>query len=161
VQDFARALHAGLATSTEACRLAGIDTLGITKPSTVFHNLDHDVLFAHEVANSEGVICKTKYGEVFAVNTGKFTGRSPKDKWFVKNVGSESDQNLWWGKINQPTSPEVFEELLAEAVAHFNTLDKCYVFDGYCGASLNSQKKERFGLARLIASINQSAACAC
>jgi ATP-dependent phosphoenolpyruvate carboxykinase len=157
LQDFARGPHAGSITSNEACQQVGIDMLGITKPSTIFRNLDHDVLFAHEVANNEGAICKTKYGEVFAVDTGKFTGRSPKDKWFVKNVGSESDQNLWWGKINQPTSPEVFEELLAEAVSHFNTLDKCYVFDGYCGASLKSQKKVRFVLCYdIIASLSTS-----
>ena len=40
----------------------------------------------------------------------------------MKNVGSESDQNLWWGSINQPTTPEIFDELYTKAVAHFNSL---------------------------------------
>ena len=76
--------------------------------------------------------------------TRKFTGRSPNDKWIVKNIGSESDKNIWWGKINQPTTPEVFDNLLNTAVNHFNNLDECYVFDGYCGANPSSQKRVRF-----------------
>lgn len=78
------------------------------------------------------------------MDTGKFTGRSPKDKWIVKNVGSESDANIDWGNVNQPTSPEVFDELYEKAVKHFNTLDKAYVFDGFCGANPKSQRKIRF-----------------
>ena len=65
-----------------------------------------------------------------SINTGEFTGRSPKDKWIVKNVGSESEENIWWGNVNQPTSPEVLDKLNKIAVDHFNTLDECYVFDG-------------------------------
>ena len=38
-----------------------------------------------------------------------------------------------WGKVNQPMKPEVFDELFEKAVTHFNTLDKAYVFDGFCG----------------------------
>jgi ATP-dependent phosphoenolpyruvate carboxykinase len=90
----------------------------------------------------EGVF--TQHGGCFAVDTGIFTGRSPKDKWIVKNVGSESDENLWWGSVNQPMQPEVFDELYAKAIAHFNTLDECYVFDGFCGANPASQKRIRF-----------------
>lgn len=77
----------------------------------------------------------------FAVDTGKFTGRSPKDKWIVKQAPSES--NLWWGKVNQPMSSAVFDELYEKCVAHYNTLDKIYVFDGMCGANPKSQKKVR------------------
>jgi ATP-dependent phosphoenolpyruvate carboxykinase len=87
---------------------------------------------------------KAEYGETFSVDTGKFTGRSPKDKWIVKNVGSDSDKNVWWGAVNQPTTPEVFDELYAKAQDHFNSLDTMYVFDGYAGASPASQKKVRF-----------------
>ena len=46
--------------------------------------------------------------------------------------------------MNQPTSPEVFDELYAKAQDHFNALDEMYVFDGYCGANPQSQKKVRF-----------------
>lgn len=122
----------------------GISTLGITGPSTVYRNLTFQELFEHEQANKEGVVASAEYGDTFTVDTGKFTGRSPKDKWIVKNIGSESDQNIDWGNVNQPTSPEVYDELYEKAVKHFNTRDTAYVFDGYCGANPDSQKKIRF-----------------
>jgi ATP-dependent phosphoenolpyruvate carboxykinase len=40
--------------------------------------------------NKEGLIMKYKYGDTFSVDTGKFTGPSPKDKWIVKNLASKS-----------------------------------------------------------------------
>jgi phosphoenolpyruvate carboxykinase (ATP) len=129
---------------TDACLKTGISTLGITGPSTIYRNLTFQELFEHEQANNEGLVASAEYGDTFTVDTGKFTGRSPKDKWFVKNIGSESDINIDWNNINQPTSPEVFEELYEKAVKHFNTRDTAYVFDGYCGASPKSQKKVRF-----------------
>lgn len=131
-------------TSEDACTQAGIDTLGITNPTTIYKNLSFQELFEHEKQNGEGKVAAAKYGDTFTVYTGKFTGRSPNDKWIVKNEGSESEANLDWGEVNQPTSPEIFEELYEKAVNHFNSLDKAYVFDGFCGANPKSQKKIRF-----------------
>lgn len=128
----------------DACRQAGIDSLGITNPRTIFKNLSFHELYEHEQLNKEGKVAKAKYGDTFTVYTGKFTGRSPNDKWIVKNEGTESEVNLDWGEINQPTSPEIFEELYEKAVNHFNSLDEAYVFDGFCGANPKSQKKIRF-----------------
>ena len=98
----------------------------------------------YETTNQEGKTVQAKYGEVMAVRTGKYTGRSPKDKWIVKNEGSETAENIDWGDVNQPTTPEVFDELYDRAVDYFNTRDTVYVFDGYCGASPQSRKKVRF-----------------
>lgn len=131
-------------TGTDACLKVGIDTHGITNPSTIFRNLTFQELFEHEQANDEGVVAKAEYGDTFTVDTGKYTGRSPKDKWVVLNVGSESAEHIDWNDINQSTSPEVFDELYEKAVSYFNTRDNCYVFDGYCGASPASRKKVRF-----------------
>jgi phosphoenolpyruvate carboxykinase (ATP) len=78
------------------------------------------------------------------VKTGKYTGRSPKDKFVVYNPGSETAENIDWNDINQPTTPEVFEELYEKAVKHFNSLDKAYVSDLYCGVSESSRKSVRF-----------------
>lgn len=133
-----------VAKGLEECTKHGLDRVGITRPTVIHHNLSYDELFQHENKNDEGVIFNTKYGTVFGIDTGKFTGRSPKDKWIVKNSGSESEKNLWWGSINQPTTPEVFDDILDKAVTHFNTLDSVYLYDGYCGASENSKKKVRF-----------------
>jgi len=130
----------------DACQKVGLSKLGITKVKTLYRNLGYEQLFEHEQRNREGVVAKAEYGDTFTVDTGKYTGRSPKDKFFVRNVGSESDMNLDWNKINQPTTPEVFKELYDKAVAHFNTRESAYVFDGYCGANPKSQKKVRFVL---------------
>lgn len=116
--------------------------LGIHKPSVIHHNLDYDSLFEHEVDNNEGVVMCAKWGDTFAIDTGKFTGRSPKDKWIVKTPGSESEKNIWWGDVNQPIEPFIFDQLFDKAVARFNELDECYVFDGKCGIS--SSRKVRF-----------------
>src|SRR5689334_15959338 len=90
----------------------------------VFHNLRYEELAEHERANNEGhfVVHGT-----FAVDTGKFTGRWPRDKYFVKP--SPSDQNLDWGKVNQPVSLEVFDKLYQRAVHYFDGVEKIYVFD--------------------------------
>jgi ATP-dependent phosphoenolpyruvate carboxykinase len=128
----------------DACDKAGISALGINGPNTIYKNQTFEQLFQHEVNNNEGKVASAEYGETFTVDTGKFTGRSPSDKWIVRNPGSESEANLDWGKVNQPTSPEVFDELYEKAVKHFNSLDKAYVFDGFCGANPKSQRKIRF-----------------
>ena len=116
-----------------------LDKIGIINPSKINYNLTHDELFDHEVNNNEGTVFHTKYGKTFGVDTGKFTGRSPKDKWIVKSV--ESGKNIWWGEVNQPTTPKVFDSILKKAVNHFNTLDDIYLFDGYCGANKTHKNK--------------------
>ena len=57
-----------------------IEKLGLSNIGKVYHNLSYDELFAHEVKNNEGFV--TSNG-TFSVDTGIFTGRSPKDKHFV------------------------------------------------------------------------------
>ena len=131
-------------TGSDACVSINLDAHGITGPTTVYRNLTFDELHAHEIANGEGAIAKAEYGDTFAVDTGKFTGRSPADKWTVKNVGSESDDNLWWGPVNKPMRPEVFDELYDKAVAYFNTLDAVYVADLHCGANPETRINVRF-----------------
>lgn len=129
---------------SDACRKTGIDRVGITGPTTVYRNLNYQELFEHEKKNNEGVVAKAEYGDTFTVDTGKYTGRSPKDRWIVLNPGSETAKNIDWNNINQSTTPQVFDELYDKAVMYFNTRDTAYVFDGYCGANANTRKKIRF-----------------
>mmetsp|Transcript_15411 Transcript_15411/g.22897 ORF Transcript_15411/g.22897 Transcript_15411/m.22897 type:complete len:571 (+) Transcript_15411:137-1849(+) len=118
----------------------GLSSLGIENDNaTVFRNLSYEDLAKHERDNGEGVV--TKNG-TFAVDTGVFTGRSPKDKWIVKQAPSEG--NLWWGEVNQPVSPEVFDELYEKVTKYYSGAEKMYVFDGYCGANPSSRKNVRF-----------------
>lgn len=126
------------------CNNLGLYKFGIHNPAVVHHNLSYEELFKHEIKNKEGVIMKCKYGDTFSIDTGKFTGRSPKDKWIVKKNGTKSEKNVWWGNVNQPISEEIFNNLFSKAVKHFNNLDECYVFDGYCGSNPKSRKRVRF-----------------
>jgi phosphoenolpyruvate carboxykinase (ATP) len=134
----------GTLKGTDSCVKSGIDSLGITEIPTVYKNLTYPELFEHEKANDEGVVAKAEYGETFTVDTGKYTGRSPKDRWIVLNPGSETEANVDWNSINQATTPEVYDKLYDKAVAHFNTCEKAYVFDGYAGANPATRKKIRF-----------------
>ena len=113
----------------------------VYKPN-VNYNLSYPDLFHHEIRNKEGKVFKTNDSETFGVNTGKFTGRSPGDKWIVKDESTE--KNIWWGKVNQPISSDVFDDLYDTAVNHMNSLKECYIFDGYCGANKSTRKRVRF-----------------
>nr|AIT70078.1 phosphoenolpyruvate carboxykinase [Ishige okamurae] len=118
----------------------GIDkATGITKPSKVHRNLPYPEVFEHEQKNKEGEV--TKNG-TFCVSTGAFTGRSPKDKYFVHQ--SPSCDTLDWGKINVGVAPDVYKNIYEKAVKHYNeNVDSMYVFDGYCGTSPKSRKNVR------------------
>ena len=129
---------------SSVCTNHGLYKFGIHNPAIIHHNLSYEELLKHEIKNKEGVIMKCKYGDTFSIDTGKFTGRSPKDKWIVKKKDTGSEKNVWWGHVNQPISEEIFNNLFSKAVNHFNSLDECYVFDGYCGSNPASRKRVRF-----------------
>jgi phosphoenolpyruvate carboxykinase (ATP) len=65
------------------------------------------------------------------VDTGRFTGRSPKDKFIVREAGSED--RIWWSETNREISEEHFDGLRAKVVAHIEHGD-AYVIDAFCGA---------------------------
>lgn len=66
-----------------------------------------------------------------AVNTGKFTGRSPQDRFLVKD--DYTNDKVWWGKTNKPISTENFDELYKRVTAYLDE-NEVYVHDGYVGA---------------------------
>ncbi|MCB1138656.1 MAG: phosphoenolpyruvate carboxykinase (ATP), partial [Leptospiraceae bacterium] len=101
---------------------------GIENTPVIYRNLSYDEIFEHEKKNGETSL--TSQGAM-TVDTGIFTGRSPKDKFFVKEPVAEKD--LWWGNINKEVSEEVFNELLGKVQAHLSE-KPLYVFDGYAGA---------------------------
>merc|ERR1711988_1069154 len=63
--------------------------------------------------------------------SGTKTGRSPLDKRVVKEPSSEND--IWWGPVNKPMSPEVWKINRERAVDYLNTRNRIYVVDGYAG----------------------------
>ncbi|MCU0441656.1 MAG: phosphoenolpyruvate carboxykinase (ATP) [Bacteroidia bacterium] len=98
------------------------------KAAQAYVNLTPDELVQHALQNNEGVLTDT--GALMA-DTGEFTGRSPKDKFCVKDAKTE--QTVWWGEVNQPFSSEKFGNLLDKVVAHFAG-KKMYVRDAYACA---------------------------
>ncbi len=113
------------------------EKLGLHSVGQVFHNLSYDELFDHEVANKEGQVLSN---DTMTVDTGKFTGRSPKDKFFVEQEPSKS--NIAWGNVNKTVSPEIFDELYADVIDYLSGKD-IYVTDGFSGVGA-TQRSVRF-----------------
>jgi phosphoenolpyruvate carboxykinase (ATP) len=74
--------------------------------------------------------------------TGPYTGRSPDDRFVVRNPGSESEEKIWWGRVNVEISPESFAALRAELTAYLTDRD-LFVFDGYAGADPHHRLRVR------------------
>ncbi len=118
---------------------------GIVGNFEIVHNPSYEQLFQDEMnpANEgfeKGYLTDT--GAV-AVNTGKFTGRSPKDKYIVKDAITEN--TVWWdGVINKPVSTEIWNDLKALSQKQLSSSRKLYVVDTFCGANENTRLKVRF-----------------
>ena len=101
---------------------------GIEPAGTVHWNPSTPRLYEHALARGEARIAA---GGPLAVDTGKHTGRSPKDKFVVREPGSE--ERIWWGDVNAEISEEHFEGLRDKVTAHLGEGD-VYVVDAYAGA---------------------------
>jgi phosphoenolpyruvate carboxykinase (ATP) len=112
--------------------------LGLNSVGIIRHNLSYEALYEQETGNAEGAV---DANGTMMVDTGKFTGRSPKDKYFVHQ--KPSYENIAWGKINKAMAPEVFDELYSEVIEYLSGKD-LYVTDGYCGANEKTRKSVRF-----------------
>lgn len=89
-----------------------------------------------EKATSRGEAMLTVDGAVRA-ETGKYTGRSPKDKYMVEEESTKD--KIDWGKVNQPISSEVFDNLYVKVVKYLKERDELFVFKGFAGADKDSQ----------------------
>lgn len=123
--------------TTHEPRTLGLDKVGIHSAKEIFYNLSYEELFNHETGDvdekwEQGFV--TKSGAV-SVDTGRFTGRSPKDKYIV--VDESSEDNIWWkgtGSDNQKMSKETFSKLKTNTLERLNG-KKLYVMDLFCGAN--------------------------
>ena len=121
---------------------------GIKDVKEVLHNPSYDVLFAEETKPGLEGFEKGQVTELGAVNvmTGVYTGRSPKDKFFVKNEASED--SVWWTSEeykndNKPCSEEAWADLKAKAVKELSG-KRLFVVDTFCGANEATRMKVRF-----------------
>ena len=102
--------------------------LGLTNIGQIFRNLPAPRLYEEIVRHGEGVIAHL--GPV-VVQTGTYTGRSPQDKFIVREPSSEKE--VWWGEINRPFGEDRFDAVLARLQAYLQGRD-LFVQDCYGGA---------------------------
>jgi phosphoenolpyruvate carboxykinase (ATP) len=119
--------------------------LGITGYHEVSYNPSYEELYKAEVSHQrvgfeKGAI--TDSGAV-AVKTGVFTGRSPKDRFIVKDDVTK-DTIYWDDKVNFPTTLEVYKDLKALVLDQLSTSKKLYVVDAFCGTNPDTRLKVRF-----------------
>lgn len=104
-----------------------LQSLGI-QVAEAHWNLTPSELIEEAIKNGEGTLTDTG---ALACDTGTFTGRSPKDRFIVRD--SVTEDKVWWGGINIPITPEHFDGLLAKMTRHLEDR-KVYVRDAYAGA---------------------------
>ncbi|MDR2424254.1 MAG: phosphoenolpyruvate carboxykinase (ATP) [Prevotellaceae bacterium] len=118
---------------------------GIGGNIAIVHNPTYEQFFQAETdaANTgfeKGELTKTG---AISVKTGIFTGRSPKDRYIVKDAVTEN--TIWWdGNINKPVSTEVWDDLKALSLKQLNAAKKLYVVDTFCGTNVDTRMKVRF-----------------
>jgi phosphoenolpyruvate carboxykinase (ATP) len=122
-------------TTTETTPVAesgihgSLDDQGLAPSGKVHWNHVAPILIQHAIERKEGQLADM--GPFVAI-TKPHTGRSPNDKFVVKEPSSEADVD--WGKVNQPISPEHFAILRADVRTYLNTQPDLFVQDLYCGA---------------------------
>ncbi|MGP9436318.1 phosphoenolpyruvate carboxykinase (ATP) [Ewingella sp. AOP8-B2-18] len=124
-------------------------TYGIKDTREIVYNPDYDLLFKEETAPGLQGFERGQVTELGAVNvdTGIFTGRSPKDKYIVRD--DTTRDTVWWadqgkGKNdNKPLSQEVWSELKALVTQQLSS-KRLFIIDAFCGANADSRLKVRF-----------------
>ncbi len=115
----------------------GLEKLGIINPTIVHRNLTVAELTERAVLRGEGKLSNTG---ALVVTTGKYTGRSPKDKFIVDSKGVHDE--IAWGKVNVPISQEKFDALYEKVIAYLQNRE-IFIFDGFAGADKKYQKSFR------------------
>ena len=100
-----------------------------TLASQVYLNEEPDQLVQQTLARKQGTLSDTG---ALCIKTGKFTGRSPKDRFIVRDQSTENTVD--WGEINMPVSPATFDNLLAKMEAFLQNRE-VWVRDCYAGAN--------------------------
>ncbi len=119
----------------------GLASQGLTPSGRVHWNLVAPELVEAAIRRGEGVLADM--GPFVAVTT-PHTGRSPNDKFVVKEPSSDADVD--WGKVNQPLSPAHYETLKADVQQYLNGLGELFVQDLHCGADPATQLSVRYVL---------------
>ena len=92
--------------------------VGLQITGTVHRNLSSTLLVERALSRGEGSLSA---GGALVTQTGKYTGRSPNDKFTVRDP--ETAQSVWWGDINRPFTPEAFDNLHRQILAYLQGKD--------------------------------------
>jgi len=106
----------------------GLVEQGLHHLAPVHWNLTAPHLYEYALRRREGEL---GLGGAFVVNTGRHTGRSPRDKYIVNEPGTKD--KVWWGPINQPIEPDRFASLQQRMLAYLQNRE-IFVQDLYAGA---------------------------
>jgi len=122
-----------------------LEKLGIKGNYEVVYNPSYEELYQAEVSPENQGFEKAELTESGAVSvkTGIFTGRSPKDRYIVQDDVTR-DTIFWDGKVNLPTSPEIFQSCKELVLDQLSTSKKIYVVDAFCGTNADTRLKVRF-----------------
>ncbi len=120
--------------------------LGIAGEGIVYRNLEPAVLVEEALMRGEGVLSDKG---ALVVKTGKYTGRSPKDKFFVDTPAVHDE--IAWGSVNVPISKEKYDSIKSKMLAYLQNKE-LFVFDGFAGADKKYTK--RFRIVNEIAAQN-------
>ena len=110
---------------------ATIASLGLGNVSQAFWNLAPSELVEETILREEGILSDTG---ALAVDTGEFTGRSPKDKFVVYDA--KTKDSVWWGDVNNRFEEDKFDLLYNRVTAYLSGKD-VYVRDSYACADPN------------------------
>ena len=106
----------------------GLSRHGITNFEVAHWNLGTAQLIEKALQRHEGMLAS---GGAFVVQTGQFTGRSPKDKYIVREP--ETETTVEWGSVNQPMPEQIFDQIYSRLMASWES-DELFVQDCFAGA---------------------------
>jgi phosphoenolpyruvate carboxykinase (ATP) len=135
-------------TNAKITKSIALEKYGINNVTELIYNPSYDFLYNEELSPTLKGYEKGQLSELGAVNvmTGEFTGRSPKDKYIVKDAVTEN--SVWWNSDkaandNKPISQTTWNALKENTVQQLSG-KKLYVVDAFCGANEDTRLKVRF-----------------
>ncbi len=115
--------------SSSQSRAVDLSQHGLEPSGNVHWNMGPEELHQMAVDLNEA---KLTSDSVLLAVTGERTGRSPNDRFIVDEAGMAEE--VWWGEVNRPTAPAVFDRLLVKVQEHLNSVENVFVKDAFCGA---------------------------
>ena len=124
----------------------GLEKSGIINTKSIYRNLSPAELIEHALIRGEGKLSNTG---ALVVKTGKYTGRSAKDKFIVDTPAVHDE--IAWGKVNRPIEESKFNALKAKIISYLQGKE-VFIFDGFAGG--DDKYKQSFRIINELASQN-------